>query len=112
MGHVEYYRHFILFFAKIALHLYKLPIEFKWNDKCQESYDKLKKSLTSAPILKQPKWDIIFHLHIDASNFAIGCVLAQLEEHKLDYPISFASRQLCDAKINYTTMERKGLAMV
>ena len=51
-------------------------------------------------------------MHIDASNFSIGCVLAQPGEHKLDYPISFASRQLCDAKINYTITERKGLAMV
>ena len=112
MGHVGYYRRFILFFAEIARPLYKLLIEFKWSDKCQESYDKLKKALASAPILKQPNWDIIFHVHIDASNFAIGCVLAQPGDHKLDYPISFASRQLCDAEINYTTTEREGLAMV
>ena len=53
------------------------------------------------------------HVHIDASNFAIGCVLAhQPGEHKLDYPISFASRQLNDAEINYTTTKREGLAMV
>ena len=51
-------------------------------------------------------------MHIDASNFAIGCVLAQLGKHKLDYPIIFARRQLCNAEINYTTTERKGLAMV
>ena len=51
-------------------------------------------------------------MHICASNFAIGCVLAQPGEHKLDYLINFASRQLCDAKINYTTTECKGLAMV
>lgn len=51
-------------------------------------------------------------MHIDASNFAIGCVLAQRGKHKLDYPIIFASRQLCDVKINYTSTERKELAMV
>ena len=87
-------------------------IEFKWTDECQESYERLKQALASAPILKSPNWEIIFHVHIDASNFAIGCVLAQPGEHKLDYPISFASRQLNDAEINYTTTEREGLAMV
>ena len=51
-------------------------------------------------------------MHINASNFAIGCVLAQPGEHKLDYPISFASRQLNDAEVNYTTIEREGLVMV
>ncbi|WP_176691503.1 ribonuclease H family protein, partial [Enterobacter cloacae complex sp. GF14B] len=72
----------------------------------------LKKTLTSAPILRVPDWNVIFHVHIDASNFAIGCVLTQPGEHKLDYPISFASRQLNDAERNYTTTEREGLAMI
>ena len=112
MGHVGYYRRFILFYAQIARPLYKLLIEFKWTDECQESYERLKQALASAPILKSPNWEIIFHVHIDASNFAIGCVLAQPGEHKLDYPISFASRQLNDAEVNYTTTEREGLAMV
>ena len=105
MGHIGYYRRFILFYAQIARPLYKLLIEFKWTEECQESYEKLKQALVSAPILKSPNWEIIFHVHIEASNFAIGCVLAQLGEHKLDYPISFASRQLNDAEINYTTTE-------
>lgn len=59
-----------------------------------------------------PNWDVIFHVHIDASNFAIGYVLAQPGEHNLGYPISFASRQLNDAEINYTTIEREGLGMI
>ena len=105
MGHVGYYQRFILFYAQIARPLYKLLIEFKWTEECQESYEKLKQALASAPILKSPNWEIIFHVHIDASNFTIGCVLAQPGEHKLDYPISFASRQLNDAEINYTTTE-------
>ena len=55
---------------------------------------------------------MIFHVHIDASNFAIGCVLVQLGKHNLDYPISFASCQLNEAEVNYTTMKREGLAIV
>ena len=89
MGHVGYYQQFIVFYDQIAHPLYKLLIEFKWTEECQESYEKLKQALASAPILKSPNWEIIFHVHIDASNFAIGCVLAQPSEHKLDYPISF-----------------------
>ena len=36
-------------------------------------------------------------VHIDASNFAIGCVLTQPGEQKLDHPIYFASHQLNEA---------------
>ncbi|MCO5568951.1 hypothetical protein L7F22_022654 [Adiantum nelumboides] len=112
MGHVGYYRRFILLFAEIARPLYKLLIEFKWTEDCDQAYEVLKKALASAPILRALDWNVIFHVHIDASNFAIGCVLTQPREHKLDYPISFASRQLNDAEKNYTTTEREGLAMI
>ncbi|MCO5571845.1 hypothetical protein L7F22_025593 [Adiantum nelumboides] len=110
MGHIGYYRWFILLFAKIARPLYKLLIEFKWTEECDQAYEVLKKALASAPILRAPNWNPVFHVHIDASNFAIGCVLTQSGEHKLNYPISFASRQLNDAEKNYTTTEQKSLA--
>ena len=51
-------------------------------------------------------------MHIDASNFAIGAILAQPGEHKMDFPISYASRQLNSAEKNYTTTEREGLGMI
>ena len=53
MGHVGYYQRFIIFYAQIALPLYKLLIEFKWTKECQESYENLKQALAaSTPILK------------------------------------------------------------
>ena len=54
MGHVGYYRRFILFFAEIARPLYKLLIEFIWTEDCDQAYDLLKKALASAPILRMP----------------------------------------------------------
>ena len=72
----------------------------------------LKRALVSAPILKAPDWNTPFHVHIDASNFEKGCILAQPGEHNMDFPISYASRQLNMAEKNYTTMEREGLTMV
>ena len=76
------------------------------------SFAKLKECLTSAPILKSPDWNVIFHVHIDASNFAIGAILAQPGEKNMDFPISYASRQLNSAEQNYTTTEREGLGMI
>ena len=74
---------------------------------------KTKKALTSAPILRSPDWNLAFHVHIDASNYAIGCILAQPHEGNMDLPVSYAtSRQLNSAKKNYTTTEREGLAMI
>ena len=61
-------------------------------DKCAELFKKLKDSLITALILKKPNWDIIFHVHIDASTYAIGCILAQPGDKNMDFPISYASR--------------------
>ena len=62
--------------------------------------------------MKSPDWNVIFHVHIDASNFAIGDILAQEGEKNMDFPISYASRQLNSAEKNYTTTKREGLGMI
>ena len=66
----------------------------------------------SAPILRAPVWDKIFHVHIDASAYAIGCILTQPGEFNKDSSIAYASRQLIAAEKNYTTIEREGLTMI
>ena len=51
-------------------------------------------------------------MHVDASNFAIGAILAQPGEGSMDFPICYASRQLNSAEKNYNTSEREGLGRV
>ena len=64
-------------YADIARPLFALLVIFEWTEECEVAYEKLKQALVSAPILGSPDWNKIFHVHIDASNFAIGCILAQ-----------------------------------
>ena len=105
MGHCGYYQRFIFQFANIAQPLYALIVIFEWAEECEVSFQKLREALIHAPILRAPNWNKIFHVHVDASKFAIGCVLAQPREHKMEFLVSYASRQLNDAKKNYTTIE-------
>ena len=92
--------------------LYALLVVFEWNDKCGIAFEKIKAALVSAPILKALDCNMPFHVHIDDSKFAIGCILAQLGEHNMEFSISYASRQLNMAEKKYTTIERAGLTMV
>ena len=64
-------------YAKITRPLYGLLVNFQWTNECKVSFEKLKKALVSAPILRAPVWDKVFHVHIDASAYAIGCLLTQ-----------------------------------
>ena len=99
MRHCGYYRRFIYMYAKVAKPLYALLVKFIWIE-CKESFQKLKQALITAPILRPLDKNKPFHVHIDASNFAIGCILAQPYKGNMDLPVSYASRQLNSAEKN------------
>ena len=72
-------------YVVIAKTLYGLIMVFIWTEECDVSFQKLKQALVSTPALKSADWSKIFHVHVDASNFAMGCVLAQPGEGKMDF---------------------------
>src|SRR4051812_43138339 len=114
LGHAGFYRRFIKDFSKIALplsNLLKNDVTFEFDDKCKQAFDFLKKSLTSAPIIQPPDWTLPFELMCDASNYAVGAVLAQRVD-KAAHVIYYASRTLDSAQSNYTTTEKELLAIV
>jgi hypothetical protein len=49
--------------------------EFKWDDACNKSWEWMKASMTCLLILIVPNWNAKFHVHTDASNFALGVML-------------------------------------
>ncbi|CAJ2651186.1 uncharacterized protein LOC123922945 [Trifolium pratense] len=78
-----FYRRFIKVFSKIALplsNLLKNDVTFNFDDACKKAFDFLKKASTSAPIIQPPDWNIPFEIMCDASNYALGAVLAQRVE--------------------------------
>ncbi|RVW74846.1 Retrovirus-related Pol polyprotein from transposon 17.6 [Vitis vinifera] len=79
--------------------------------RCQNSFDQLKKFLTTTPIVRAPNWQLPFELMCDASDFAIGAVLGQREDGK-PYVIYYASKTLNEAQRNYTTTEKELLVVV
>ena len=112
MGHCGYYRRFIYRYSVIEKPLYGLIIAFEWNEECEKSFQTLKQALIIAPVLRAPDYTKVFYKHVDASAYAVGCVLAQPGEGNMDFPISYAGRQLNLADKNYSTIEREGLGMI
>ena len=76
------------------------------------TFNTLKRKLVTAPILIPPNWKNEFKIYVDASNVAIGSVLSKKNEKRHDHHIYFASRQLVQAKRNYTIIEREALGMI
>ncbi|PNY01162.1 hypothetical protein L195_g024451, partial [Trifolium pratense] len=80
LGHAGFYMRFIKDFSKIALPLSNLlqkDVTFTFDDKCKKAFDCLKMALTSTPIIQPPNWTRPFKIMCEASNYAVGAVLAQ-----------------------------------
>ena len=71
----------------------------------------LKLALIEAPILQSPNWDLPFEVMCDTSHYAVRAVLGQRIDKK-PTAIWYASKTLAEAQLNYTTIEKKRLAVV
>jgi hypothetical protein len=110
LGLAGYYRRFIEGFSKIAKPMTSLlekGREFKWDKKCQESFDQIKKILMSPPVLVMPDLQKGFDIYYDACGQGLGCVLMQ--EGRV---IAYVSRQLRKHELNYPTHDLELAAVV
>ncbi|XP_072084586.1 uncharacterized protein [Arachis hypogaea] len=114
LRHAGFYRRFIRDFSKVAKPLSNLLVSnvpFVFDNECMLVFEKLKSKLSSAPIIAPPCWDLPFELMCDVSDFAVGAVLGQRKD-KLVHVIYYASKVLNENQRNYTTTEKKLLAIV
>ncbi|KAL0298891.1 UNVERIFIED_CONTAM: Transposon Ty3-G Gag-Pol polyprotein [Sesamum radiatum] len=79
---------------------------FNWNDKCAQSFEELKKRLTSAPILALPSGDGVYMVYTDASRQGLECVLMQHGK-----VIAYPSTQLRPHEMNYPTHDLELVAI-
>ncbi len=114
LGTTSYYRKFIPNFANIAKPLHKLigkKSTLHWADEAQKAFENLKKALVSAPILVYPDMSKPFIVDTDASDYAIGGVLSQIQEGQ-ECVIAYASKSLTKEQNSWCTTKRELFAVV
>jgi hypothetical protein len=72
----------------------------------------MKTSLTMLLVLIVLNWKNKFHVHIDASNYAIGMMLAQNPKDIMDKPIYYANQLMTKVQKNYSTMKKEALMLI
>ena len=110
LGLAGYYRRFIEDFSRILRpmkQLIKKEKKFEWTAAYENSFQELKKRLTTAPVLILPDIRKDFKLYCDASKQGLGCVLMQ--EGKV---VAYASRQLRTHEENYPMHDLELAAVV
>ena len=89
------------------MNLTKQNVPFVWSDECEESFQKLKTLLNTAPILTLPVEGKNFIVYFDASYSCLGAVLMQEKN-----VIAYALRQLKVHERNYPTHDLELAAVV
>src|SRR4051812_23164850 len=114
IGHAGFYIRFIKDFSNTSRPLTNLlqkDVPSVFDEDCKEAFEVLKKALITAPIVQPPDWKLPFEIMCDASDFAVGAVLGQRVDKKLNV-IHYASKTLDSAQQNYATTEKEFLAVV
>jgi hypothetical protein len=79
---------------------------------CNDSFCKSKSILMSSPVLSAPDFSKHFKLTVDASDIGIGAALFQEHCDNEDMVISYFSKKLTKCQQNYSTIEKKCLALL
>ncbi len=115
LGLCNYYRKFIEGYSKIANPLNSLLTKdaaFSWSVDCQKAFETLKGKLVAAPVLAYPDMRKPFIVTTDASGFAIGYVLGQLDDNGKERAIAYGGRSLKGYEKNWTVSEQECVAVV
>ncbi|XP_071909677.1 uncharacterized protein [Coffea arabica] len=104
-GLASFYRRFVKDFSTIAAPLneiIKKNVGFQWGKEQEESFNKFKHLLTSAPILALANFDLMFEVECDASGIGIGAFL-----HQNNRLLAYFSEKLSGGALNYPTYDKE-----
>ena len=81
----------------------------KWNcsKECHKTFDTIKKLLSRETLPFYPNFKEPFEIHTNVSKLQLGSVISQYGN-----PITFCSKKLNPAQINYNTTERGLLSII
>ena len=114
LGFINFYQKFIQKAAEKGIPLTELTKEdptWKWEDKHQRAFDKLKKELLKAPLLGyfDPTKRLI--IKTDASDHTTAAIISQEIERGLQ-PLGFMSKKMTSVEQNYIITEKEMLAII
>ena len=109
LGICTYYRKFVKGFSQLCAPLTDLTKKgaFKWSEEAQFTFDKMKKVMSTCPVLALPDFVQPFTLECDASGEGIWAVLMQNRQ-----PLAYESRKLRGLELLYNIYDKEMLAIM
>jgi hypothetical protein len=121
LGFANFYRRFIKDYASITRPFHDLTkkdpethetVKFKWTPVEQKAFEELKLRLVEAPVLHHPDTTKKFIIETDASNFAYGSVLSQVQDDGKLHPVAYLSHSFTSTERDWKVYDRELYAIV
>lgn len=113
-GFANFYRWFIKDFSRICKPLDRLTgnAPWHWGMEEQAAFDELKQRFVSSPVLCMYDEQRDTRIEVNASGYATGGVLSQLQDDGKWHPVAFHSESMNDAERNYEIYDKEMLAII
>lgn len=118
LGTIVYCSRFLKNYGKLVAPLQELlagkhknaPITFTAAQ--ASAFAQLKQAMCETPVLALADFSKTFGIRMDASDYAIGGVLFQLDENGEEHPVAYTGRRMGRAELNYPVREKELLAIM
>jgi len=111
----NFYRRFIYDYSRIAnslTHLIRKIEFFVWSQKCQKTFNTLKKAFTFNVILRYYNSDHKIVIEIDALNYVFKDILFQYDENKVLHSVAYFFKKHNLVECNYKIYDKKLMIIV
>ena len=115
LGLAGFYQRFVKNFAQIVVPLTNMLIKdtkFDWSPAAAKAFQDIRDCIAQTARLAFPDLNRELHLHIDASNAALGATLSEENKRGEMQLLICTSRKLNPAEKNYPAHEREFLGLV
>ena len=115
LGLFSHYSRFIHNFAEKSEPLRRITHKdapWEWGNEQDNAFQALQHAVTAAPVLALYQLHLPIVVTCDASDYALGAELAQLQPDGELRPVAFASKLLTPCERNYSVGEKEALACV
>ena len=115
LGFTNFYQHFIKHYLDMVQPLTKLTYKnkaFKWNNKVEEAFQRLKRIFLSELALAQFDYKKETRVKTDLSSQYIGSTLLQPNTNRLYVLCMFFSQKLLSTKCNYKIYNKEMLIII
>ena len=114
LGFTNFYHHFIFNYSDIVVPLTRLTCKgAPWNfsKECRRSFNALKHTFTTAPVLMHFIPDAPITVETDASNYTVAGILSITLDDGQIHPVVFYFQPLTALELNYDTHDKELLAI-